>query len=202
MTLVFSSTADGGNPDDDEVAQNIYSFDYAAIFTSASSEIAGLTLAILLIDRIGRVPCQTGSYIGGGIMVFFLCLLASLEEQPRATMMLTAFLARMFFMAGSCSTWVATAEILTTEIRTTGHSAANAVARLGGSFSPYLVTNTTPFPVIGITMLAVSLLTSLCTYNQPETLGKRMGAATVDPKEHKTAADDDAMEGSSYGMIT
>ena len=36
-------------------------------------------------------------------------------------------------------TWVSTAEIYTTEVRTTGHASANAMGRTGAFFSPYLV---------------------------------------------------------------
>jgi len=197
ITLVFSEVEDENAADE---SGNLYSFDYAAIFASASSEIAGTTLIILLIDRIGRIPSQTACYIGGGIMVFVLCLLRSRDEPSRGAMVAAAFLTRMFYMSASCTTWVSTAEILTTEIRTTGHSAANAIARFGGGFSPYLITAETPFIIIGITMLAVSLFTAACTYNLPETKGKRMGEAALDERHHRESHD--ATEDISERSIT
>jgi hypothetical protein len=102
-------------------------------------------------------------------------LLASQEEAFRSHLIVFSFLARMFFMSASCATWVSTAEILTTEIRTTGHSAANAVGRLSGSFSPYLLTNATPYPVIGGVMFAISLFTTVCVIKLPETKGTEHG---------------------------
>jgi hypothetical protein len=154
-----------------------YSFDYWAIFTSASAEVAGTTLIILLVDRVGRIPSQALSYFAGGLSLLILCLLASQEDASRSHLIIFSFLARMFFMTAICATWVSTAEILTTEIRTTGHSAANAIARLSGSFSPYLLTNATPYPVIGGVMFAISLFTTVCVFNLPETKGLHMGAA-------------------------
>ena len=178
ITLVFD-TSEKNNVDSDQ----IYSFDYGAIFTSASAELAGTTLIILLVDRVGRIPSQSTSYLLGGISVFCLCILASQDNPHRGQLILTAFLARMFFMSASCATWVSTAEILTTEIRTTGHSAANAVARFSGAFSPYVVSSTTPFQTIGTVILTISVSTCLFAWNLPETKGKSMGA--VGPRERR-----------------
>jgi hypothetical protein len=98
-------------------------------------------------------------------------------------MIIAAFFARMFFMSASCATWVSTAEVLSTEIRTTGHSAANAIARLSGIFSPYLVSSDTPFPVIGFVLFMLSLSTASFAWNLPETKGKSLGwTRTIDQK--------------------
>ena len=53
-------------------------------------------------------------------------------------------------MTGSCVSWVSTAEILTTEVRTTGHSAANAIARIGAIFSPFVIEGSSLFDPIGV----------------------------------------------------
>jgi len=74
-------------------------------------------------------------------------------------------------------TWVSTAEVLSTDIRTTGHSSANAMARIGAFFSPFLVEGSTPLPRIGLIMLFVHLFTAACTSGLPETMGRAMGAA-------------------------
>ena len=179
ITLAFATSVKTGSSASDEKyigTDQIYSFDYEAIFTSASAELAGTTLIILLVDRVGRIPSQSASYLLGGISIFCLCVLASQDNPHRGQMILAAFLARLFFMSASCATWVSTAEILTTEIRTTGHSAANAVARTSGAFCPYIVSSTTPFRTIGALMLAISVSTCICSWQLPETNGKSMGA--------------------------
>jgi MFS family permease len=194
-TIIAITLAFSGNSDEylDEDATGHYSFDYGAIFTSASSEIAGTTLVILLIDRIGRIPTQTISYIAGGTSMMLFCY-ATAVGTSRSVMMVTSFFARMFFMGGSCSTWVSTAEIITTEIRSTGHSAANAVARLSGSMSPFLVKSSTGFNTIGLTMMMVSLVTALLVYHLPETNGKRLGEVTEDKEKNE--------ETRKYQMLT
>ena len=195
--MVFASANDD---DPDQDGAESYSFDYWAIFTSASAEVAGTTFIILLVDRIGRIPSQALSYFGGGCSLLMLCLLASQEDASRSHLIVFSFLARMFFMSASCATWVSTAEILTTDIRTTGHSAANAVARLSGSFSPYLLTTATPYPVIGGVMFAISLSTATCVWNLPETQGMNMGAAA----HHSKPTDQVIDEGrnSSFSAMT
>ena len=82
----------------------------------------------------------------------------------------------MLLMAASCTTWVSTAEIFTTDIRSTGHSAANAVARIGGFLVPYVVSASAPLPFIGTFMLLVACGTAFCAWNLPETKGRDLGA--------------------------
>jgi MFS family permease len=199
VTMVFASANDD---DPDQDGAESYSFDYWAIFTSASAEVAGTTLIILLVDRIGRIPSQALSYFAGGCSLLILCLLASQEDAARSHLIVFSFLARMFFMSASCATWVSTAEILTTDIRTTGHSAANAVARLSGSFSPYLLTNATPYPVIGGVMFAISLSTATCVWNLPETKGLNMGAAAHHSKPTDPVIDESSERNSSFSAMT
>lgn len=131
-----------------------------------------------LIDRIGRIPSQTASYVGGGISVGLLCLLAARQSSYGSAtpfMVMTAFLARMCYMSGTCSSWVSTAELLPTEVRSTGHAAANAVARFGSIACPFLVTDRSSYFTIGWTLLTVSCMTAWCTWNLPETRGLRLG---------------------------
>jgi len=78
---------------------------------------------------------------------------------------------------------VTTAEILTTEIRTTGHSAANAMGRTGAFVSPYLVGKSN-LKVVGSLMLIIHLFTAWSAYHLPESKGRDLG--------HTSLEDDDA----------
>ncbi|GKY95332.1 hypothetical protein MPSEU_000495000 [Mayamaea pseudoterrestris] len=169
ITKVFKSS------DSSPSTTSPYSFDYSAIFVSSSAEILGTTLAILAIDRLGRIPSQVASYVAAGISI---CLLGILSEEHASRNILVAlgFLTRVFEMCGTCSTWVGTAEILTTEVRTTGHSAANAVARIGAFVSPFVIADNSPRN-IGLVMLLVHLFTAACVSKLPETKGKSLGAS-------------------------
>jgi MFS transporter, putative metabolite:H+ symporter len=177
VTLVFA-TESGGDANDDGNNNRGYEFDYPAIFAAASSELAGTTLVIFAVDRIGRVPSQALSYFFGGISAFVLCRLAASTDPQRSHLITAAFFARMFMMSGSCTTWVSTAEILTTEIRATGHSVANAVARIAGAISPYVVSSQNTFRTIGFVTLSLSMITCLSSSLLPETMGKSMGSTT------------------------
>ena len=89
-------------------------------------------------------------------------------------------------MSRSCVSWVGMAEILSTEIRSTGHAAANAVARLGCFFAPLLIANESS-QTIGITMLCISIFATVCVMRLPETKGRAMvGVVDAETDESST----------------
>lgn len=175
IILVTLTFAENDNTNEG-MKEGSYDFDYPAIFFAASAEVVGLTFVLLTVETWGRVHTQAFSYLLGGISVLTLALLNA-NDSKRGTMMFMAFLARMFMMGSSQTTWVATAEILPTKIRNTGHAAANAVARLGGAFSPFVVSTNVPMQTIGIIMASVSLVTCILSWQFPETQGKALGTA-------------------------
>jgi MFS family permease len=178
VTTVFSSSSTSEGNDDHSIR-----FDYGAIFASTLAEVAGATFVFLTIDRFGRRPTHAVSFLLGGSFVLSFCLVANSSETDGSTRILLvaiAFFARMFIFSGSAITWIWTAEILTTDVRSTGHSVANAAGRIGGFLAPYVVSKTTPFPVIGATMMLVSLLVIACSRLLPETYGAPMGEAIPD----------------------
>jgi len=154
-------------------------FDYGAIFVSSSAELVGTTIAILGVDTVGRIRLQVWAYALAGIFVFSLYFSAS-RDYHRTVLIAFGFGARIFEMTGSCVSWVSTAEILTTEVRTTGHSAANAVARIGSLFSPFLIQGHGSLIKKGLVMLAVHAGTVVFVSGLPETKGSRMGLSQDD----------------------
>ena len=195
VSLVFTNEEDGSfNGNDDGYVANAdeqntasYGFDFAAIFITASAEVFGLIAVLGTIDSIGRIPSQTISYRIGGISTFVLGIFCVLwiersdsgnndtDTFRRWTLIMLAFVSRMAMMASSCVTWVSTSEMLSTDIRSTGHGVANAMARLGGFIAPYLITESNSMGKIGILVLLMSLLTAECASKLPETAGKPMG---------------------------
>ena len=165
----------GNGAADDDMKNAGVQFDYQAIFISSSAELIGTALVVFLIDRAGRIASQVSAYLIGGVCLFLLCFFS--ESGSRTFLICVSFGARVCEMMGSCVTWVTTAEVLSTEIRTTGHSAANAVARTGGFFSPYLVGGKLSLPTVGIIMLVIHVFTAFCASRLPETRGKRLGHA-------------------------
>ena len=164
VTLVFSDT-------EDPTTGNDLDFDYGAIFSSSCAEIVGQTVVICLISRAGRAQITSLMYLLGGVSVFLLCFFASDRNADRPTLVVLSFVARGFAMGASSMTWIVTAELLPTQIRTSGHSAANAVARLGGAVSPFLITANNDMLTIGIVMGCVSILTSMVAWHLPDSSG-------------------------------
>ena len=197
VSLVFTNeveaSANYGDDGDDGVANNddtvssSYGFDFAAIFITASAEVFGLIVVLFTIDSIGRIPSQTMAYRIGGVFTFVLGILCVVwmnddgdaNALNRGILIGLAFVARMAMMSASCTTWVSTSEVLSTEIRSTGHGAANAMARLGGFIAPYVITERNSMGTIGVLVLLVSFLTAECASKLPETAGKPMGDVTA-----------------------
>lgn len=164
--------------------------------------MAGTTVVLLTVDRLGRIPSQVVSYLGGGIAVFAMCMGANAPDTvSREFLICMGFLARMFFMAATCTTWVSTAEILATEVRATGHASANAIARMFGAFSPFVVSQSTPWPVIGSVLLGFGVLNAYTSFNLPETKGRGMGMqASVTPKQEETV-EAEPPQPTTYGIV-
>lgn len=176
ITRVFDSDAidgaeSGGTPE----------FDYKSIFISSSAEILGLLVVMHTVDTVGRTNSQVISFLVGGVCVFIVGMLASSSNWVILTVL--SFFARACMMAGSCSTWVTTAEIYSTEIRTSGHSMANALGRIGAFTSPYLVSSRTPITAVGAIMLVVNIVTAASASRLPETKGVEIGHVTDDNQQ-------------------
>ena len=148
---------------------------------------------IQTIDSVGRIPSQALSYIFGGAFLFSLSMAAGSANNTVLTIL--AFFARAFEMMGSCTTWVTTAEILTTEIRTTGHSAANAMGRIGAFCSPYLVGTNNPIKSVGSIMLVIHLFTAWCAWHLPESNGRDLGHTSLED-----AGNEEDEDGEGKGM--
>lgn len=188
-TRVFESHS---NKTDEE------SFDYGAIFISNAAEIVGVTLVIATVDRFGRISSQVVSYCLTGILLAILCALAEFGAH-RYVLVTLGFGVRMFAMSATCVTWVSTAEVLTTDIRSTGHSVANALAKIGAFFCPYLVEGDTKLWKIGVSMFFVHTFTAFCISKLPETKGQDLGASgpeggavTLVEQDEVDACDSDA----------
>lgn len=137
----------------------------------------GQTLAILMVDRVGRVLPMSILYLLGGISVVGLCTLAGSLTADRTSLIVLAFLARMFFMGGNGLCWLVTAELIPTQIRNTGHAAASAIGRIAGACTPCLISEENSFQTIAIALGCIALYQSSITCLLPETRGRALGTA-------------------------
>ena len=76
------------------------------------------------------------------------------------------------FLACSCAIWVSTPELYPTEIRASGHAAANCMARIGAFFSPYAAESQHLSRLgIGIIIGVLNIFGVFAAYFLPETAG-------------------------------
>ena len=147
--------------DDDN---NSCSFDYFSIFINATGEICGVILAIYLIDYQGRSRSQYMLYTASAIAVVFIGI-----SQSKNSLLVIAIIARVFIMAASCATWVATPELLVTEIRSTGHAVCNALARVAAFTAPYMILSNLNNTKCGIILATFNLIGAIAAFMLPET---------------------------------
>lgn len=197
VSIVFSSIhSQSDATDDPSSTEGGFDFDYVAFLITSSAEAVGLTLAILMVNRVGRVSTQCWSYSLGGFCILLLGILDSYgvgsgaigsedeeDVSQRGHLIVLAFLSRMFIMAATSVTWLHTAELLPTEIRATGHGLANTLGRIGGITCPYIISRDTPLRTIGLVMFLVGFTTSMFVKALPETTGKALGNFDVSLKD-------------------
>mmetsp|Transcript_2141 Transcript_2141/g.3869 ORF Transcript_2141/g.3869 Transcript_2141/m.3869 type:complete len:506 (-) Transcript_2141:553-2070(-) len=124
VTRVFMNDGRGdmNDYDDDDGGNHAaVEFEYGSIFISSSAELLGLTFVIYTVDRIGRILPATCFFFLGGVFCLMLTVAAE-TSQPIAVLTLIAFCAKGVEMGSSCLLWVSTAELLPTEIRSTGNT--------------------------------------------------------------------------------
>jgi putative MFS transporter len=111
------------------------SFDYGAFFISSFAEIVGAAIVWRMLEKLGRVPTIVIALSGAGLSLFLLCFTV---KYGRTLQIVFAFSSRVFEMMISSAVWIITPELLSTEVRTSGHGIASAIARIGGCLSPYV----------------------------------------------------------------
>jgi MFS family permease len=160
-------------------------FDFPSIFVSASSELVGVTITALLVDRWGRVGTQSLMYFLTGAALIILSMRDSLRFSVLAIASF-GFVSRMSAMSSSSATWVATPELYSTEHRGTGHAVCSAAARVGAFFSPYFVVSALSIELIALSLGGISVLTALVVWFLPETAGDFLDNLTVSSVKEQT----------------
>lgn len=108
--------------------------------------VIGFGLAILLVDRVGRVPLQLAGF---AVMTGALCLLALSDQLPGGA---SAHLALVFLgfalfnvfmnMGPNATTFTLPAEVFPADVRAAGHGFAAGCGKLGAALGTFL------FPVL------------------------------------------------------
>lgn len=94
MTRLYTSTNDA----------NVCAFDFPPIIENSASELMGIIVITIMINKVGRVFCQVGPYICTAVAIVYL----GLVQPTGLTLVITAFLLRGCIMGGFSATWVTT----------------------------------------------------------------------------------------------
>ena len=159
-------------------ADYVCSFNYAPILANSIAEAVGVTLAILFIDRAGRVRVQWTRYLTGGAAVLAMGLHSVRPDGSGGnnTMALAVLgmVARAAAMSGISATWISTPEIYPTQLRASAHSYCNVVSRLSAFASPYIVFSGLSNASVGVVLCGANLLAALASCFLPESADKSM----------------------------
>jgi MFS family permease len=175
MTLAFSGTGlSGGNP---FLAEEIKSVE-GAVFLDLFL-IIGFALAIVLIDRIGRMPLQIFGFLAMALGLGILAM-AGLGEHHNVFLVFTGFILFNTLMnAGpNTTTYVLPSEIFPTQIRATAHGLASASGKVGATvgifFLPILKASLGLGPTLLIVGSAAVLGAAVTWLAAIETMGRSL----------------------------
>eukprot|EP00904_Undaria_pinnatifida_P014189 jgi/Undpi1/9900/HiC_scaffold_28.g12354.m1 len=129
------------------------SFDYSILFFASSSELISNVVTRLYVDMLDRRVSLTLNFVLSGVTTALLPLSSSLWW-----LLLFSFLARGTAYMAACLAWVITPELYPTEIRSTGHAASNAFARIGAIAASYWVASSVGNEGIAGLLLAVGVV--------------------------------------------
>jgi len=136
-------------------------FNYTAIFFSASGEIVGVILNLVLSNYVGGMVVLGICYqiaALGSVGILILKLLPN-DAAPKVLLALCAFVLRLGAMGGSSAVWVVTPPAYPTHVRSTAHSLLFGAGRIGGLMAT-LWPPDTPVPII---MGAYAIANGLCS---------------------------------------
>ena len=165
ITLLVTRIYATGDDDDFKCT-----FKYGLIFATFSAELLGALALVPTIDLFGRVPCQVATYAGTCAALLPLGLGAT--DGPFDFVCLFVALAAA---TASCSaTWVHVAELYPTHVRSTAHTAAYVVSRLGAFLSSYVVDSGLSIVAATWVLIATAALAAGASATLRETANERL----------------------------
>jgi MFS family permease len=131
--------------------------------------IVGFWIAILLVDRVGRVPLQKAGFLGAGAALVLLGV-ADIYGDPLWMVLLGYAAFNLHINAGpNSTTFLIPAEAYPTHMRATGHGFAAAAGKFGAVLGVFLLPNlkeaigqTSTVIVMGCVGVAGFALTWIC----------------------------------------
>lgn len=107
-------------------------YPYWALFASCGGELTANLLCLILVQTFSRSKVMSTFFAG-----FAVTFPVIITDVPDVMMVLFAMLARLCATTAGNLTWLVTPEAYPTQVRATGHSWANMMARLGAVVTTY-----------------------------------------------------------------
>jgi nitrate/nitrite transporter NarK len=149
--------------------------------------IVGFALAILLIDRVGRIPLQLIGFVGMAVGLGILAMSGTGDQQSLSMVFAGFILFNLMMNAGpNTTTYVLPSEIFPTHLRATAHGLASASGKVGAALGIFFLPILQATLGLGVTLLivgAAAILGAAVTWmTAVETLGRSL-------KEFETVGD-------------
>ena len=171
--------------EDESSSAYVCDFDYANIFYNAISEVVGVALTALVIDRYGRLRSQTSLYGIAGVFFFLIGISGS-----GLWISSVSVAARIFSMAATSVTMVVTPELFPTRLRATGHAVCSCFSRIGGFAAPFIVNSKLSVYVIAFVLALGNSVAAGSSFCLPETKHTNLDAVAVQSLEADIKEDD------------
>jgi len=127
-------------------------YPYWALFASCAGELAANLLCLTLVQMFSRSKVISTFFAG-----FAVTFPVIIMDVPDVIMVLFAMLARLCATTSGNLTWLVTPEAYSTQVRATGHSWANMMARFGAVVTTYWASyRDTTIVFVGYSLVAVA----------------------------------------------
>lgn len=163
-------------------SQSSFTLNFVPIALYGLSAFVGVILAVRTVDVFGRITSQVIFFSFAGLTVFSMLMRHSIKDALAITL---AFVARGFEVAATSIMWLTTAEVLVTEIRTTGHSSSSAFVQVGALLAHYTVQGSISQHRPVLTMAVVYAFVILLVAVLPETEGLVLGRVMDEIEENR-----------------
>uniref|UniRef100_A0A6V0EH02 Major facilitator superfamily (MFS) profile domain-containing protein n=1 Tax=Zooxanthella nutricula TaxID=1333877 RepID=A0A6V0EH02_9DINO len=162
-------------------------FDFKHIMISNFGQAIGLTVGVLLINRVGRVKTQVYLYV---IAALFAVGLGFPSFNPDLLTVFSAVSLAAVNGASAC-TWSHTPELFPTHARVLATGICSASARLGAASSPYVISDLIPpFPT-ALIMASFASMAALAVSFVKETAGASIEDDDIQSSDDETGDSDD-----------
>jgi MFS family permease len=149
--------------------------------------VVGFVIAILLVDRTGRLPLQKAGFLGCSVGLIILGLASTIDpENPPIALVIVGFaLFNLMINAGpNSTTFLIPAEVYPTRLRATGHGFAASMGKAGAALGVFVLpiledtwgTAVMVFVMAGIGLLGLALTQAFGV----ETRGADITASTAE----------------------